>query len=371
MDSTVSTKNEKTKVFTILKNEHHKQKKWTEEYDKILSGLVENDCNKKVNWEKISKHFKDKTGRQCYLRYRHIMKSYNKGQWTKYEIDKLNEAIAIHGKNWSKISEIIQTRSGKQIRDHYIYSICNRKKFSPEEDNKILELYKKFGNRFSLIAKEFPNRITEEIKSRFYASIKKNLNLKVVVVDKINEEVEKKDQKDNKEFKEFKDYKDYKDFKDYKETKEIKELMNFRGNRGNQSNNIIKVVIKIVKDNKDNRVAKTNNINIDNKDNKDNNINKDNRVNKDNRDNRDNKDNNFNIKKPIAKKLNSFDLGLFSDNSNNNIININHINNKSNKNEEVKTEPIVCVKNFNIDDNEDFSDINKGNDISLLIINLI
>ena len=126
-----------------------------------------------------------------------------------------------------------------------------------------------------------------------------------------------------------------------------------------------------MKDNKDNRVAKTNNINIDNKDNKDNNINKDNRVNKDNRDNRDNKDNNFNIKKPIAKKLNSFDLGLFSDNSNNNIININHINNKSNKNEEVKTEPIVCVKNFNIDDNEDFSDINKGNDISLLIINLI
>jgi len=146
--------------------------KWTEEENTKLIALIENNGNP-INWKNISLHFGNKNARQCYLHYTQINKVYNKGAWSEHEINKLNELIKIHGRKWSKLSHELKTRSGKQIRDRYTCSVSNQVKFSDEEDNQIIDLYSKYGNKFALISKHLPGRTTEEVKNRFYSSIKK------------------------------------------------------------------------------------------------------------------------------------------------------------------------------------------------------
>ena len=40
------------------------------------------------------------------------------GRWTKDEQRKFVEALQIYGKNWKKIEQYLETRSGSQIRSH-------------------------------------------------------------------------------------------------------------------------------------------------------------------------------------------------------------------------------------------------------------
>jgi len=186
MDDTTESNNvsinniEENKPFLIEKlDKKLKNRKWTSNDDKKLIALVESikkeNKDEPINWNDIAYYFTNKTSRQCYLRYRQNSKVYKKGQWSKSETERLNELVKLHGTNWCKLSSFFQTRSEKQIRDHYLFYISNKVKFSAEEDKKINELYQLFGTKFSLIAKQMPGRTTVEIKNRWYSTIKKTL----------------------------------------------------------------------------------------------------------------------------------------------------------------------------------------------------
>ena len=183
-------KTKKRNPFQVEKNAKSKSlSKWSYEEDKKLKSIVESykkDSSKNVikgsktliNWNEVSSNFNNKNGRQCYLRYRSINKPYKKGKWTNNETKQMHELVDFHGKNWSKISKIMQTRSEKQIRDHYIYFTLikdNIGKFTNEEVYQLKDLYKKHGNKFSLISKQMPGRSTEEIKFYYNLHIKNNL----------------------------------------------------------------------------------------------------------------------------------------------------------------------------------------------------
>jgi len=69
-------------------------------------------------------------------------------------------------------------RTGKQIRDRFINSLderYKRGKFSKEEDKMILKYHKKFGNKWSKIAKKMKTRTGDMVKNRFYSSLKKTV----------------------------------------------------------------------------------------------------------------------------------------------------------------------------------------------------
>ena len=81
-----------------------------------------------------------------------------------------------HGKNWSEISKFMPHRTGKQIRDRFLNALddnLNKEKFSQEEDDKIIKLYKSYGNSWCRIAKRLKGRTGDMVKNRFYSSLKR------------------------------------------------------------------------------------------------------------------------------------------------------------------------------------------------------
>jgi len=101
-----------------------------------------------------------------------------KGSWTKEEDQKILELVNKYGKSWSKISKILVSRNGKQIRDRFINILdpsIKKGKFSIDEDLKLLNLYRKLGPKWATISKFFENRTADMVKNRFHSSIKKNI----------------------------------------------------------------------------------------------------------------------------------------------------------------------------------------------------
>ena len=184
---------QKEKIFLIKKVIN--QKKWTKEEDLNLIKLVKNYNGK--NWKEVASFFHNKTPLQCFSRYKRIRPGINKGTWKKEEDKLIVSLVEKYGKSWSKISKIIQTRNGKQIRDRYLNILdpnINKKKFSVEEDYLLIQLYEKFGPKWAKINQFFHKRTTDMIKNRFYSSLKKkyddyinnNNNCKIFSKDFLN-----------------------------------------------------------------------------------------------------------------------------------------------------------------------------------------
>jgi len=161
-------------IFTIKKIKN--QKKWTREEDELLIALAEKYQEK--HWKEISKKFTKKNSLQCFSRYKRIRPGIVKGSWKKDEDRKIEELVFKYGKSWSKISKLLGTRNGKQIRDRFINVLdpeIRKGKFTKEEDSKLVVLFKQHGPKWATIAKYYPNRTADMIKNRFHSSIKKKL----------------------------------------------------------------------------------------------------------------------------------------------------------------------------------------------------
>ena len=99
-----------------------------------------------------------------------------KGAWGREEDEKIMRLVQIYGKSWSKISKVLVTRNGKQIRDRFINVLdpeIKKGKFTEEEDKTLIALYMHYGPKWATIAKHFLNRTADMIKNRFHSSIKK------------------------------------------------------------------------------------------------------------------------------------------------------------------------------------------------------
>jgi myb proto-oncogene protein len=161
-------------IFSIKKIKN--QKKWTREEDELLIALAEKYNEK--HWKEISKRFVKKNSLQCFSRYKRIRPGIIKGSWKKEEDLRIMDLVNKYGKSWSKISKILGTRNGKQIRDRFINVLdpeIRKGKFTEEEDRKLIALYKQHGPKWATIAKYYTNRTADMIKNRFHSSIKKKL----------------------------------------------------------------------------------------------------------------------------------------------------------------------------------------------------
>ena len=130
---------------------------WTQQQDKTLLNSIKDYDDNRIKWIEISK-LVNKTAKQCYSLYRQINPLFTKGVWKKSEEAFLEKLVEQHGKKWALIAKIFKTRSGKQIRHHYlnILDSNNKKKgFTPEEDLKIKELYLQYGPKWKLISTHF------------------------------------------------------------------------------------------------------------------------------------------------------------------------------------------------------------------------
>lgn len=170
--SSLPFKKQKDDIFQVIKI--HNKKKWTPEEDAYLIQLA--SCYQEKHWKLIAEHFKHKNSLQCFSRYKRIKPGVIKGHWTSKEDNEILSLVAKYGKAWAKISSILKTRNGKQIRDRFTNVLdptIAKNKFTDEEDKLLMKLYMLHGAKWALIVKEFKERTPDMIENRFHSSIKK------------------------------------------------------------------------------------------------------------------------------------------------------------------------------------------------------
>eukprot|EP00829_Urostomides_striatus_P011870 TRINITY_DN3005_c0_g1_i1.p1 TRINITY_DN3005_c0_g1~~TRINITY_DN3005_c0_g1_i1.p1 ORF type:complete len:292 (-),score=62.62 TRINITY_DN3005_c0_g1_i1:138-1013(-) len=102
-------------------------------------------------------------------------KAGRKRKFTPEEDELLLNLIKLHGESkWSVIAEQMPGKNRKQIREHYINFLSKRvteKCFSPSEDMQILQLIESNGRLWNKIAEQMPGRTALAIKNRYYSKL--------------------------------------------------------------------------------------------------------------------------------------------------------------------------------------------------------
>ncbi|GMI31379.1 hypothetical protein TrCOL_g833 [Triparma columacea] len=100
--------------------------------------------------------------------------SKDKKAWSVQEDQSLLNYVKEYGtSSWSRVSESIKTRTGKQCRERYHNHLDpNVKKggWSKEEDALILSLQKQYGNAWAKITSYLPGRTDNAVKNRYWSA---------------------------------------------------------------------------------------------------------------------------------------------------------------------------------------------------------
>ncbi|GAB0093060.1 hypothetical protein DMENIID0001_081120 [Sergentomyia squamirostris] len=148
------------------------------------------DCEDfKVNWDDVSEVYVKQrhTAGECEAMWSlHLRPELKRTLWTLEEEDEMLNAVQEVGEhNWEEVAERVEGRSAFQCFVQYQanFGISARldykKKFTPEEDERILELVEKyrFGNAicWTRLGSEFENRSKHSIYKRYHYTLKENI----------------------------------------------------------------------------------------------------------------------------------------------------------------------------------------------------
>lgn len=93
-----------------------------------------------------------------------------KGSWRLEEDTSLKSLYRQYGTQWKHIASFLPGRNGKQCRERFVNHLdgsVSKKKWTSEEDDKLLYLQSQHGNKWSLIASQMSGRSSCGVKNRW------------------------------------------------------------------------------------------------------------------------------------------------------------------------------------------------------------
>lgn len=140
--------------------------------------------SKSPQWDQIASNFPGRTAVDCLTQWHKMIpgdKVRGKGSWTAEEDAILIEKHAYFGRKWSKISEFLPGRAGKQCRERYVNHLDpNLKKgaeWTDDEEAILISLHKNHGNKWTLIANQLPGRSDNDVKNHFNSTISRKFQV--------------------------------------------------------------------------------------------------------------------------------------------------------------------------------------------------
>ncbi|KAL0950729.1 hypothetical protein HGRIS_007505 [Hohenbuehelia grisea] len=100
--------------------------------------------------------------------------------WTPEEDALLKNSVRLCGDidNWKKVAELVPGRTNKACRKRWLHSLSpdiKKTAWSPSEDQKLLELFRTHGSRWSAIARQIPGRTDDACSKRYRDALDPNL----------------------------------------------------------------------------------------------------------------------------------------------------------------------------------------------------
>ncbi|CAD8086783.1 unnamed protein product [Paramecium sonneborni] len=145
---------------------------------KIEDKLKELYVLKQGNWKSISVILNGPTPLECMYKWQqlHPNQTSSRQLWSPQEDEQLKELVKKFGKKWSKICTVMNWRTGKQVRERYLNQLqgtINQDRWTEDEDKLIIKLHRKFGTKWSYISSFLKGRPENMVKNRFYANLKR------------------------------------------------------------------------------------------------------------------------------------------------------------------------------------------------------
>jgi len=175
-------KKNKDSLFKVMPKNEEEKKTFTKEWTKEEHDLLYNEYFKKgnKNIKYLYNLLQTKSIQQINYRIKKIELKNKVRTFTRQDDLKIIELVEIYGLNWVVIANNFPGFKAEALEERYYNKLdpkLKRTKFSEEEDEKIINLYLKFGNNWKEISNYFEDRNANMIKNRFYSFLKKKKNI--------------------------------------------------------------------------------------------------------------------------------------------------------------------------------------------------